>query len=61
MRQKSSILILNAALNSTNFLLISFYNSNTESEELSTFSTLQKLFEKVDNYNQKKYCFWRWF
>ena len=52
MRQKSSILILNAALNSTNFLLISFYNSNTESEELSTFSTLQKLFEKVDNYNK---------
>ena len=59
MRQKSSILILDAALNSTNVLLISFYNSNTESEELSTFSTLQKLFEKVDNYNKKIYCFWR--
>ena len=35
------------------FLLINFYNSNTESEQLSTFSTLQKLLEKVDDYNKK--------
>ena len=37
------ILILDAELNGTNFLLINFYNSNIESEQLSTFSTLQKL------------------
>ena len=37
------ILILDAELNDTNFLLIKFYNSNSESEQLSTFSSLQKL------------------
>ena len=47
-------LIHNAEMNSKNFLLISFYNSNTEPEELSTFSTLQTLLEK-------NYCFWRGF
>ena len=41
------ILIFDAELNGTNFLLISFYNSNTESEQLSTFSTLQKLLENL--------------
>ena len=47
-------LILDAELNGTNVLLTNFYNSNTESEQLSTFSTLQKLLEKVDDYNKKK-------
>ena len=47
------MLILDAELNGTNFLLINFYNSNTESEQLSTFSTLQKLLEKFDDYNKK--------
>ena len=32
------------------FLLI-----NIKSEQLSTFYTLQKLLEKVDDYNKKKY------
>ena len=41
------ILILDAELNGTNVLQISFYNSNTESEQLSTFSTLQKLLENL--------------
>ena len=50
------IQILDAELNSTKFLLINFYNSNTESEQLSTFSTLQKLLEKVVDYNQKQLC-----
>ena len=44
--------ILDAELNGTNFLLINFYNSNLELEQLFTFSTLQKLLEKVD-YNKK--------
>ena len=46
------MLILDAELNGTNFLLINFYNSNTESEQLSASSTLQKLLEKFD-YNKK--------
>ena len=53
------ILILDAELNGTNVLLINFHNSVTESEQLSTFSTLQKLLEKVDDYNKKKHYFWR--
>ena len=47
------ILILDGELNGTNFLLTNFYNSNIESEQ-STFSTLQKLHEKFDDYNKKK-------
>ena len=47
------MLILDAELNGTNFLLINFYNSNTESEQLPTFFTLQKLLEKSDDYNKK--------
>ena len=47
------ILILDAELNDTNFLLINFYNFNSVSEDSSTFSTLQKLFEKVDDYNKR--------
>ena len=46
------ILILDAELNGANVLLIKFYNSNTESEQLSTFSTLQKLLEKFNDYNK---------
>ena len=51
------ILILDAEMNGTNFLLINFYNSNTESEQLSTFSILQKLPEKFDDYNKKNIVF----
>ena len=51
------ILILEDEMNSTNVLLINFYNSNTESEQLSTFSTLQKLLEKFDDYNKKNIVF----
>ena len=47
------MLILPAELNGTTFLLINFYNSNTESEQLPTFFTLQKLLEKSDVYNKK--------
>ena len=47
------MLILPAELNGTTFLLINFYNSNTESEQLPTFFTLQKLLEKSDDYNKK--------
>ena len=53
------ILILGAELNAANFLLISFYNSNTEPEQLSTFSTPQNLLEKFVDYNKKKHYFWR--
>ena len=51
------MLILDAKLNGTNFLLINFYNFNTESEQLSTFSDLQKLLERFDDYNKKHIAF----
>ena len=51
--KNGQILILDAELNGTNFFLINFYNSNTESEQLSTFSTLKKLLETFDDYNNK--------
>ena len=44
-------------MNDTNFLPNNFYNSNTYSEQLSTFSPLPKLLEKVDNYNKKTAAF----
>ena len=55
--KNGQILIFDTELNGTNFLLINFYNSNTESEQLSTFSTLQKLLEKFDDYNKKNIVF----
>ena len=55
--KKERILILDAELNCANFLFINFYNSNIESEKLSTFSTLRKLLEKVDDYNKKNIIF----
>ena len=51
------ILILDADLNDTNFLLINFYNSNSEFEQLSTFFSLQKLLGKFDDYSKKTHCF----
>ena len=45
------MLILDVKLNDTNFLLINFYNSNTESEQLST-SILYK-----NCYNKKNIVF----
>ena len=53
------MLILDTELNGANFLLINFYNSNTESEQLSTFSALQKLLRKFDDYNKKNIVFER--
>ena len=46
--KNGQIQIINVELNGTNFVLINFYNSNSKSEQLSTFSTL---LEKVYNIN----------
>ena len=46
------ILILDEELNDTNFRLINFYSSNSVSNQLHTFSTLQKLPEKIDDYKK---------
>ena len=51
------ILILDPRLNHTNFLLINFYNSNSESEQLSTFSSPQKLLVKFDYFTKTNVVF----
>ena len=51
MRKNGRILILSAELNDV--LLIIFFNSNSECEQLSSFSTVQKLLKKIDDYNKK--------
>ena len=49
------ILILNVVLNGTNFLLINFYNSNSEPDQVCTLSTLQELLDASgDNATLKK-------
>ena len=55
--KNGQMLILDVELNGTNFLLINFYNSNTQCEQFSTFSTLQKLLEKFDDCNKKNIVF----
>ena len=54
---KEQIPILHAVLNDTNLLLINFYNSNSEPYQICTFSTLQKLLEKVNDFNKKSIIF----
>ena len=49
------ILIIDAKLNGTNFLLINQSSLST----YPTFSILQKVLENFDDYNKKKYCFRR--
>ena len=51
------ILILDPILNHTNFLLINFYNCNSGSEQLSTFSSLQNLLVKFDYFTKKNVVF----
>ena len=50
-------LILDYELNDTDFWLINFYNSNPESEHLFTFSSLQKLLAKFDDYSKNNILF----
>ena len=49
--KNGQILILDAELNDTNSLLINFYNSNLESEKLSTLSI--KTASKICDYSKK--------
>ena len=55
--QKGRILILDVVLNDTNFLLINFYNSNSEPDQICTLSILQKLLEKINDFNNKNMIF----
>ena len=52
-KTKGRILILDFVLNDTKFLLINSYNSYSEPDQICTLSTLQRLLEKIDDFNNE--------
>ena len=52
------ILIIDAKVNDKKFLLVNFYNSNTESEQIKMLDTLKNLLEDIDNISDKKNNSW---
>ena len=51
------ILILNATINGSDFLLINFYNANTEREQLTTIKNLNNLLKDFEDFHDKKVIF----
>ena len=51
------ILILDVTINDVNFLLINFYNANTETEQVSVLNNLSSLLEKFDVTLEKNLIF----
>ena len=52
------ILLVEATVNDTVFVLINNYNANTESEQLETFR-YSKYFRQSKRYSKQKYSSWR--
>ena len=50
-------LIIEAKINEDSFIIINIYNSNTESEQLKTFSILQNMLDDIEISN-KQIVFW---
>ena len=55
--QNGGILIIKAKINEGNFLVISIYNSNTEYEQLKTFSILKNMVDDIE-VSIKQIVFW---
>ena len=55
--ENGRILIIEAKINDDNFIVINIYNSNTESEQLKTFSILQNMLDGI-NISNKQIVFW---
>ena len=45
--ENGRILRIEAKINEHNFIVINIYNSNTESEQLKTFSILQNMLDNI--------------
>ena len=51
------VLILDATINGTDYLLINFYNANTEREQLTTIKNLNNLLKDFEDFHDKKVIF----
>ena len=51
------ILILDATINGSDYLLINFYNANTEREQLTTIKNLNNLLKDFEDFHDKKVIF----
>ena len=51
------VLILDATINGSDYLLINFYNANTEREQLTTIKNLNNLLKDFEDFNDKKVIF----
>ena len=49
-----TVLILDATINSSDYLLINFYNANTEREQLTTMKNLNNLLKDFEDFHDKK-------
>ena len=51
------VLILDTTINGSHYLLINFYNTNTEREQLTTIKNLNNLLKNFENFHDKKVIF----
>ena len=51
------VLILDATINGSDYLLINFYNANTEREQLTTMKNLNNLLKDFEDFHDKKVIF----
>ena len=51
------VLILDATINGSDYLLINFYNANTEREQLTTIKNLNNFLKDFEDFHDKKVIF----
>ena len=51
------VLILDATINGSDYLLTNFYNANTEREQLTTIKNLNNLLKDFEDFQDKKVVF----
>ena len=51
------VLILDATISGSDYLLIDFYNANTEREQLTTIKNLNNLLKDFEDFHDKKVVF----
>ena len=59
MIKSGHVLIIEVRIESKVLLLINLYNTNTENEQLSMFSDLSNMLEKIHDINNKSIVFGR--
>ena len=51
------VLILDATINGSDYLLINFYNANTEREQLTIIKSLNNLLKNFEDFHDKRVIF----